>query len=193
MWRSSPAEKLCDVHGVARGWPHARLTVSNCRQSHLIERRRVDPEDPEVSGLALTGQSREGYRWTEPRSGAATVESLRHGTLRTHRLQVLHRCTSPQSEPLRATNRHELYLAPEDEAYIPFGGFRLFLVQRRLERDGAPVPVGGKAFDILQRPGRTGRARSSVRLSSCSGFGRIASRMKRQPQVSHHRVAEGVG
>jgi len=30
-----------------------------------------------------------------------------------------------------------------------FGAFRLLAAQRRLERDGAPVPIGGKAFDIL--------------------------------------------
>jgi predicted ATPase/DNA-binding winged helix-turn-helix (wHTH) protein len=39
-------------------------------------------------------------------------------------------------------------LAPVEEG-LAFGAFRLLVAQRRLERDGAPVPIGGKAFDIL--------------------------------------------
>ena len=40
---------------------------------------------------------------------------------------------------------------------VVFGPFRFLAGRRRLERDGAPVPLGGKAFDILkvllERPG----------------------------------------
>src|SRR5580698_9735923 len=38
----------------------------------------------------------------------------------------------------------------EDAAEVAsFGPFRLFPAERRLERDGAPVDVGGRALDIL--------------------------------------------
>src|SRR5262245_48007543 len=36
---------------------------------------------------------------------------------------------------------------PADE--VAFGRFRLDLVRRRLTRDGAPVQLGGRAFDLL--------------------------------------------
>ncbi len=38
---------------------------------------------------------------------------------------------------------------PAIENVVGFGPFRLHLMQRRLEKNGAPVPLGARAFDIL--------------------------------------------
>src|SRR5277367_2450574 len=38
----------------------------------------------------------------------------------------------------------------QDNDAVTFGAFRLLVTQRRLERDGSPIPLGAKAFDILK-------------------------------------------
>ena len=39
---------------------------------------------------------------------------------------------------------------PSSRNALTFGPFSLLIAQRRLERDGSPVPLGAKAFDILK-------------------------------------------
>src|ERR1700756_586266 len=70
-----------------------------------------------------------------------------------------------------------------EETAISFGPFRLLPKARLLEKDGAPVHVGGRALDILillRRQERTGRTR----------LGRCECRRGQSP-ISCHGLAQG--
>src|SRR3984893_2608528 len=58
-------------------------------------------------------------------------------------------CEEPESRFLSVACRERLWMPDGSDFVLVFGPFRLFPAQRRLEKDGKPLRLGGRALDIL--------------------------------------------
>ena len=59
------------------------------------------------------------------------------------------RCEEARRRSLSVACRERLWMSDGSDSVLAFGNFRLFPAQRRLEKDGKPVRLGGRALDVL--------------------------------------------